>query len=203
VSSGLAADDVIFLQRLLRADGLYRAQPNGEFDVATDEALTQFDKRSAQIRDELGTFDLRSETAIYSLSLRAQREARLCLHRLTQQGIRARVLSGTRTYAQQNELYRQGRFGNPDKIVTNARGGYSNHNFGIAWDIGLFSPKGAYVTDDAAYSQAATVARAEGVEWGGDWKKFVDRPHYQLQINVTLAQLRSAFEQHDGGALFA
>ena len=43
-----------------------------------------------------------------------------------------RILSGTRTYAEQNALF------NKRPKVTKARGGQSNHNFGIAWDIGIF-----------------------------------------------------------------
>ncbi|MEO8506247.1 MAG: hypothetical protein ABI593_01300 [Betaproteobacteria bacterium] len=39
----------------------------------------------------------------------------------------------------QDAPYRQGRLGNPGPRVTNARDGQSNHNFGIAWDIGIFT----------------------------------------------------------------
>jgi peptidoglycan L-alanyl-D-glutamate endopeptidase CwlK len=38
-------------------------------------------------------------------------------------GIEARIISGTRTYTEQNTLFRQGRFGNPGPKVTKARGG--------------------------------------------------------------------------------
>ena len=37
-------------------------------------------------------------------------------------GINAKIISGTRTYAEQNNLFRQGRFGNPGPIVTKAKG---------------------------------------------------------------------------------
>ena len=42
------------------------------------------------------------------------------------------------SYTEQNDLYKRGSFGNPPPKVTNARGGQSNHNFGIAWDGGVF-----------------------------------------------------------------
>lgn len=54
-------------------------------------------------------------------------------------GISIKIISGLRTYAEQDELYAQRRTKNKDKnIVTNAQGSYSNHNFGIAFDIGIF-----------------------------------------------------------------
>jgi peptidoglycan L-alanyl-D-glutamate endopeptidase CwlK len=52
-------------------------------------------------------------------------------------GITIKVISGLRTFEKQNDLYEQGR-SKPGRIVTNARGGYSNHNFGIAFDIGVW-----------------------------------------------------------------
>jgi hypothetical protein len=42
-----------------------------------------------------------------------------------------------RSFAEQDALYAQGRT-KPGKIVTKARGGFSNHNFGVAFDIGVF-----------------------------------------------------------------
>jgi peptidoglycan LD-endopeptidase CwlK len=202
VSAVLFANDVQFLQRLLRAEGLYRAEPNGVWNAATEEAFSAFDARSRALQEELGSFDLRSERAIQSLALRAQREARLSLRRLAEKNIRARIISGTRTYAEQNALFRQGRFGNAGPIVTNAKGGHSNHNFGIAWDIGIFTANGGYLTDAPTYENAASVAMAESLEWGGAWRTFADRPHYQLRLNVSLAALRGSFEQPNGEAVF-
>ena len=94
-------------------------------------------------------------------------------------------------------LFRQGRFGNPGRIVTNARGGQSNHNFGIAWDIGIFAA-GSYKPESPLYDKAAGVALAAGIpnlEWGGNWQRFKDRPHYQLQTGLALADVRNRFEQ--------
>ena len=57
-------------------------------------------------------------------------------------GVGAYVMTGgTRTYAEQDALYAQGRT-TGGKRVTNARGGYSNHNFGVAGDFGVFSTSG-------------------------------------------------------------
>jgi len=194
MSSRLFADDVLFLQRLLCAEGLYLDELDGDWGPNTEMAFLEFEKRSEQILSETRTFDSRSERNILTLSLSAQREARLFLGRLMDAGMIARILSGTRTYAEQNAVFRQGRFGNPGKIVTNARGGFSNHNFGIAWDIGIFTESGGYVGDGPEYDQAATIGLSEQIEWGGNWKTIVDKPHYQVRLNIPISEMRNKFE---------
>jgi len=45
-----------------------------------------------------------------------------------------KLISGLRTYEEQDALYAQGRTA-PGPKVTNAPGGHSNHNFGLAFDM--------------------------------------------------------------------
>src|SRR5215471_18388685 len=52
---------------------------------------------------------------------------------LEQEGIEILVVQGLRTWAEQDALYAQGRTAS-GQIVTNARGGQSYHNFGLAVD---------------------------------------------------------------------
>lgn len=203
MSLSLASEDVLFRQRLLRADGLYKGELDGDWGPQTEAAQVLFDARSQRIGEEEGRFDPRSESSMHSLCLRAQREARRFLRRVTGAGIGARIISGTRTYAQQDRLYRQGRFGNPGPVVTNARAGHSNHNFGIAWDIGIFTRDGGYVKDGPDYDRAAQAGLAPGLEWGGHWHALVDKPHYQLATAVDLAALRSMFETGTAGPVYA
>jgi peptidoglycan LD-endopeptidase CwlK len=105
------------------------------------------------------------------------------------------MISGLRTYAEQDELYAQGRTTLGD-IVTKARAGYSNHNFGDAADYGVF--KGTAYLDNSDPSLAAKVhaavavaARDLGLEWGGDWKRFKDFPHFEFPTGLTMAQKRA------------
>ena len=49
-------------------------------------------------------------------------------------GIKLRIIQGFRTYAEQDALYAQGRT-KKGKKVTNAKGGQSNHNLGLAIDV--------------------------------------------------------------------
>ncbi len=136
----------------------------------TERAYQEFSLRTAAITKELGAFDTRSEQNICTLSLRAQRLCRIFLTRVLQGGMRVRVISGTRTYKEQDELFRRGRYGNPGPRVTNARGGRSNHNFGIAWDIGIFTAEGGYVTGRDDYDEAARIGLTPDIEWGGTGK---------------------------------
>ena len=78
--------------------------------------------------------------------------------------------------------------------MTNAKGGQSNHNFGIAWDIGIFNA-GKYLTTAKPYKEVAPM-RPATVEWGGDWPTFPDFPHYQLAVGVaSIADVRACFEK--------
>ena len=94
-------------------------------------------------------------------------------------GISIKIISGTRTYEEQDALYEQGRT-KPGRIVTNARGGYSNHNFGVAFDIGVFEG-GRYIDESPAYKAVGALGKQLGLEWGGDWKSIQDEPHFELR----------------------
>ena len=194
MSARIFPDDILFFQRLLRSDGLYRADLDGIWGPLTEGAVVEYERQADAIAAAAGAFDARSENNLRTLALRAQRPAREFLARVRAAGLHARIISGTRTYAMQDALYRQGRFGNPGPRVTNARGGQSNHNFGIAWDIGIFTAAGGYVTDGPPYDDAAAAGAAPELDWGGDWVSFVDKPHWQLATGLTLAELRTRFE---------
>lgn len=196
MSDRLFKEDVLFLQRILRASGLYEGHLDGFWGPKTDKAMQEFETRNRELRDRFGELDARSEARILTLHLKAQEAARFLLDKIRKAGIDARMLSGTRSYSEQNELFRQGRFGDTRKKITNARGGQSNHNFGIAWDIGIFAD-GKYLTDAAPYKQAAEIGMADaaGLEWGGDWITFKDFPHYQIATGMAISDVREKFEK--------
>ncbi|WP_339267376.1 M15 family metallopeptidase [Paenibacillus sp. FSL R5-0470] len=110
------------------------------------------------------------------------------------------ITQGLRTIAEQDALYAQGRT-KPGAIVTNARGGYSYHNFGLAVDFALLLPNGSSVSWDmrrdgnnnqiADWQEVVKEAKALGFEWGGDWTSFKDYPHFQMVFGLTLTQLRA------------
>jgi peptidoglycan LD-endopeptidase CwlK len=126
-----------------------------------------------------GRVDDRSEKAIATLLPQVQPYARALVRKAAHHGITIKVISGLRTYEEQNELFAQGRT-KPGRIVTNARGGFSNHNFGIAFDVGVF--EGAnYLDESPKYKAVGALGMDLGLEWGGNWKTIVDEPHFQLR----------------------
>ena len=148
--------------------------------------------------------DDRSEKAIAALLPQVQPYARALVKKAAQHGITIKVIGGLRTYEEQNELFAQGR-SRPGRIVTNARGGYSNHNFGIAFDVGVF--EGAnYLGESPKYKAVGALGMDLGLEWGGNWKTFLDEPHFQLRPKWAgdmkesgmLAELRTRKDSGEG-----
>ena len=111
--------------------------------------------------------------------------------KLADSGIKVVLTWGYRSIESQNQLYAKGRTA-PGSIVTNARGGYSWHNFGLAADYAFIS--GGQLTWNGPWKIFGRIARECGLEWGGDWKKFPDRPHVQWRKGKTLAQMRRKAE---------
>ena len=96
---------------------------------------------------------------------------------LEKKGLTPRVVQGLRTIEEQNALYAQGRT-KPGNIVTNAKGGQSWHNRGVAVDIAFINSDGSV---DFNVSEAhARLGEEAGLEWGGRWTSFQDKPHFQL-----------------------
>jgi peptidoglycan LD-endopeptidase CwlK len=126
-----------------------------------------------------GPVDARSEKGIATLLPEVRPYARALVTKAAVAGITIKVISALRTYKEQDALYAQGR-SRPGKIVTNARGGYSNHNFGIAFDIGVFEG-GSYLPESEKYKAVGVIGSDLGLEWGGNWKNFKDAPHFQLR----------------------
>jgi peptidoglycan L-alanyl-D-glutamate endopeptidase CwlK len=123
--------------------------------------------------------DDRSEKVIATLLPEVQPYARALVTKAGADGITIKVISGLRTYDEQNDLYAQGRT-KPGRIVTNARGGFSNHNFGIAFDVGVFEGS-QYLDESPKYKAVGVLGMDLGLEWGGNWKTIQDEPHFQLR----------------------
>ena len=129
--------------------------------------------------DALTEVDSRSEKVIATLLPEVRPMARALVHKAAAAGISIKLISGLRSYAEQDALYAKGRTA-PGPVVTNARAGFSNHNFGIAFDIGVFEA-GRYLPESPKYKAVGALGMDLGLEWGGNWKTIVDQPHYQLR----------------------
>jgi peptidoglycan L-alanyl-D-glutamate endopeptidase CwlK len=92
-----------------------------------------------------------------------------------------RVTQGMRTYAQQDELYAQGRT-SPGAIVTEAQAGYSMHNFGLAVDVVPYLNGIPDWNDkDAEWAEVLAKAPSCGLAEGAQWRTFPDEPHLYPQ----------------------
>jgi peptidoglycan L-alanyl-D-glutamate endopeptidase CwlK len=196
--------DPKFWQRFLEGAGFYNGDLDGDFGPQSHAAAAAFEAESQRIAQNSTTFDLRSEGSIQSLQPRAQEKARAFLKQVNDNlgdgSVVFKIISGTRTYAEQNALFAQGRTTFPGPIVTRARGGQSNHNFGVAWDVGVFKA-GQYIPESELYKKAGDIGKSLGLEWGGDWKNIQDEPHFQAIKESELASTRAKFES--GQALIA
>ena len=199
MSGTLSLEEILFRQRLLSCSGVYSRKLDGLWGFFTDEADAEFNSKCNSIAQAVASFDPRSERNIRSLRLDAQQLCRESLQSVRSSALDARVISGTRSYAQQAALYRQGRNGNPGPKVTNAGAGQSWHNFGLAWDIGIFR-NGEYLTDGHEYDDVSKLGRIAGVEWGGDWHSFKDKPHYQCPFGAASIDVARARFENGGRA---
>ena len=104
-----------------------------------------------------------------------------------------RVTSGLRTIKEQNKLYAQGRT-RPGKIVTNAKGGKSYHNFGLAVDI-VEIKNGKALWSNPDWGKISELGKSLGLEWGGDWVSIKDKPHFQVSFGKSTSKLFALYNK--------
>lgn len=101
------------------------------------------------------------------------------------------VTQGLRTFDEQNKLFAQ------RPKVTNAKGGQSIHNYGLAFDFCL-ADGGRTIWDTVKdfdgdkvpdWMEVVKVFKAAGYTWGGDFRSIVDRPHFEKTFGHTWQQL--------------
>lgn len=101
------------------------------------------------------------------------------------------VTQGLRTFAEQDALYKQ------VPKVTNAKGGQSIHNYGLAFDFCLKKGKTA-IWDTmkdfdgdkhSDWMEVVDLFKSKGYVWGGDFKSIKDAPHFEKSFGNTWKQL--------------
>jgi len=105
-------------------------------------------------------------------------------------GSRLRFAYVYRSNALQDRLYNQ------KPKVTNAKGGQSIHNYGLAFDIVmLYDNDGNGTFEEASWSmirdfdkdsiadwkEITNYFKSKGWNWGGDWTGFKDSPHFEVK----------------------
>ncbi len=92
------------------------------------------------------------------------------------------VTQGLRSWNEQDALYAQGRT-TPGPIVTNAPGGTSWHNLGLACDIvpeDITPGQPDWNISNPAWTRIISVGESLGLVSGSEWRTFKDYPHFQL-----------------------
>ena len=95
---------------------------------------------------------------------------------------------GLRTMAEQAELFGRGRDEKSvragERIVTYAMPGSSPHNYGCATDWVCWQPTWGpkEIWEKSDWEYLGNVAEECGAVWGGNFKKFPDKPHVELPI---------------------
>jgi peptidoglycan L-alanyl-D-glutamate endopeptidase CwlK len=123
-----------------------------------------------------------------------------------------------RTFAEQDALYAQGRTklydanGRKLGVVTKAKGGQSIHNFGLALDIVLLKDTNGDGTFESAswedtidfdkdgradWMEIVSILKRNGWIWGGDWKSFKDKPHFEKTFGHTWRTLLPKHQSRD------
>ena len=118
--------------------------------------------------------------------------------RLAARGMKALITDGLRTFEEQDELFKKGRRNvSGESIVTNARGGESNHNYGLAVDMYPVLPdatgRETVFTSIPSHSSVEFARAFTGIQnaigdeaeqlglfWGARFSGIADTPHVQL-----------------------
>lgn len=104
-----------------------------------------------------------------------------------------RIVQGLRTIEEQDALYAKGRT-KPGPKVTNARGGKSYHNYGLAIDYVIMVGKEIF-WEHPLNKQVVAAFKAKGWKWGGDFKSITDKPHFEKSFGYSVAQLYAKYLQ--------
>ena len=97
-----------------------------------------------------------------------------------EKGLPLLITETLRTTEEQDALYAKGRT-TAGNIVTNCKGDtyQSPHQWGVAFDF-CKNQKGQEYSDIAFFNAVGALGKSIGLFWGGDFKSFVDRPHFEL-----------------------
>ena len=122
-------------------------------------------------------FDVATKVHLTKLEPSVKKKVKLLISKAQKAGIDLRIIESHRDCQRQNELYAQGRT-SPGNIVTNAKCGQSSHNYQLAVDVAEYKD-GKPWWNSTNWEQIGRIGESVGLEWGGRWTSFIDKPHFQ------------------------
>lgn len=196
------------IQNKLNSLGFNSGSPDGVYGPRTTDAVKRFQSVNGLIIDGIVRPRTRqqlfnpnppddyskrpSSTSLNALNPYVASLGRKFLDLCAANGIDVRITSTFRSWDDQDALYAQGRT-RPGAIVTDAMGGDSYHNWGLAFDAAPVVNGVIAWNDIDKFRQMGRLGEQAGLEWGGNWTTFyvalVDMPHFQYTFGLSTEQL--------------
>lgn len=200
--------EVILVQSQLNSVNFITGTPDGIFGPKTANAVIRFQSVNGltmngvvdpRTRQQLFNPDpsydyskLPSSLNLSSLNPYVASLARQFLNLCSTNGLSVTVVEAFRSWDKQDVLYAQGRTAAGD-IVTDAEGGDSYHNWGLAFDCAPLKNGVINWNDIDTFNKMGSLGQQVGLEWGGNWTSYdialVDPPHFQYTFGLSTEQL--------------
>ncbi len=194
----LLLNNVKAIQRLLSSRGYDVGVADGWYGTRTISAVRSFQSHNGltvngivdpRTRQKLFNpnnkdhFELRpSSNSIHALDPNVGRMAEQFLALTRQHNLNVHITTAFRSWDESDRLYAKGRTA-PGPIVSNAQGGNSYHNWGLAFDAAPIE-NGKVSNDTSKYKLMGHLGEQVGLEWGGTFKSIVDYPHFQYTYGL-------------------
>jgi hypothetical protein len=122
----------------------------------------------------------RSEKMISELNPQFQPQVRKLLLQGLAEGLRPEIVEAFRTQSRQDELYEKGGVTQTRKSMHTGTG---QPGTALAVDIAQLDPKGqiTYNATPGFWERMGEIGQSLGMTWGGSWKGFQDKPHFQYK----------------------
>lgn len=148
-------------------------------------------------KSDLATLDKEDEKEVQRLHPKFRDLARALINRTKNKlGLKMFVTSGLRSYQEQVVLHNQN--------SSNAKPGYSSHNFGFAFDVNVRDKNGNLKLKKSSSSKewkdagVIKIANSLGLKWGGDgaFGNYHDPVHFFIEPKgKSTSQLRALYEE--------
>ena len=196
-------EKVKIVQAKLNSVGYNSGNPDGWLGAITKSALKRFQKANGLFEE--GVINPRTRVKLFNPYPKENFENRSSSNALRAldpyvaflaseflgltkaHNLDVRITAAFRSWDEEDRLYASGRT-KPGPIVTNARGGNSYHNWGLAFDAAPFE-NNRISNDSAKFMQMGRLGEQVGLEWGGSFKSIVDFPHFQYTFGLSTEDL--------------
>jgi peptidoglycan LD-endopeptidase CwlK len=205
---GVLLSQVKSVQNKLNSAGFIPGIADGIYGPKTSNAVTRFQSMNGLVMDGVvtprtrqklfnpdnpGDYDTRTTSdSLSSLDPYVATLAHRFLDLCKANGLDVKILVAFRNWDDQDVLYAQGRTA-PGAIVTDAMGGDSYHNWGLAFDAAPLTNGEVNWSNTALFNRMGKLGEQAGFEWGGNWTTYrialVDRPHFQYTYSLSTMQL--------------